>query len=258
MKKLFLLLPFCWLFSFTYSDAQATRNVRIDADEEKIIIVYDLIATGAVRTYNVCLKTDNASIKPVSTTGAIGKNRPTGINQKIEWFYTSDGYTAEQVSNLKIEIVAIDPNKPQSISNLPKPNKIPIYAGLGTVTLAGAGLMVAGFTKRSDALESYDIYKNNTSNAAPIYSELGVTRDELYEDANKTNKKSQLMIYGGAAVFAAAGYILVNRVIWLQRIENRRSSQVRPADLQCNNFRRYFELKTTTTASAGIGFTYHF
>ena len=128
----------------------------------------------------------------------------------------------------------------------------------GTVTLAGAGLMVAGFTKRKDAQDNYDIYKNNVSPSAPIYTELGVTRDEFYEETNKSNKKSQLLIYGGAAVFAVAGYILVNRIIWIQRIESRKQGQPRATDFQCNNYRPFLELKTVTSTSAGIGLTYHF
>lgn len=259
MKKLlFLSACFC-LFILQQAIAQQVKNIRIEADDEKVVILYDLVATGAVRNYSVCLRTGNTQITPKNTTGAIGKNRATGINQKIEWYYANDGYTQEQLNNLKIEVIAVDPSNPKGNLNLPQPKKVPIYAGLGTVSLAGLGLLVGGVVKRGDALSNYDIYKNNLSANAPIFTELGVTRDELYDDANKSYKRAQLMMYGGGAVFAAAGYILVNRVIWIQRIERQRS-HTQPANIQCSTHRPQLELRTLSTAnmSAGIGLTYRF
>jgi hypothetical protein len=261
MKKLLLLLPLCWMFSAIQTHAQQVRNVRIDADDEKVTVLYDLVATGMARNFTVCLRTSNPSIRPTSTTGAVGKNRSTGINQKIEWYYLSDGYNAEQINNLKLEIIAFDPNNPNGGSSLParQPKKVPIYAGLGTVAVSGLGLMVAGFVKRGDAQDNYTIYKDNVNENAPIYSELGVTREEFYAETNKSHKRSQLLMYGGGAIFAAAGYILVNRVIWIKRIENQKKSKAVPTDLQCQ-YRPSLEMNTFSTASngTGIGFRLNF
>lgn len=249
------------MFSALSIRAQQVRNVRIDADDEKVTILYDLVASGMTRNFTVCLRTSDSSIRPKSTTGAIGKNRSTGINQKIEWFYTSDGYSDEQINNLKLEIIAIDPNNPNGGSGLParQPKKVPIYAGLGTVAVSGLGLMVAGFVKRGEVQDNYTIYKDNISENAPIYSELGVTREEFYTETNKSHKRSQLLMYGGGAIFAAAGYILVNRVIWIKRIENQNKTKALPQDLQCQ-YRPSLELNTFSTASngSGIGFKLNF
>jgi hypothetical protein len=260
MKKILFSLAIACFFTQNQANAQQVKNIRIEADDEKVTINYDLIATGAVRTYNVCLRSGNPAITPKNTTGAIGKNRTTGINQKIEWYYSNDGYSQEQINNLKIEVIAIDPNNPRNNGMaLPKPKKVPIYAGLGTVSLAGLGLAIGGIAKRGDAQTNYDIYKNNLSPNAPIYTELGLTRDELYEEANGSNKKAQLMMIGGGVVFGAAAYILVNRIIWIKRIENRRS-QAAPTNLQCAlHHRPSLQLSTVSVGnSAGLGLSLRF
>jgi lipocalin len=261
MKKisLYLTLAFC-LFALV-AQAQQVKNVRIETDEEKVTILYDLIASGSVRIFNVCLHTGSAEITPKNTTGAIGKNRSTGINQKIEWYYANDGYSLNQLNNLKIEVIAIDPERPsmQTIA-APKIKKVPIYAGLGTASLTGLGLVIAGFTKHNDAISQYNIYKGNTDPNATVYTELGVTRSGLYGEANKTNKTAQLMMIGGGAVFAAAGAILINRMIWIKRIEKRRRETQQPENLQCQIEPPQLEIKTFSSGSAkiGIGFSYRF
>jgi hypothetical protein len=258
-NSLFLLTLLCLAAAGSLS-AQQVKNIRIEADDEKVTIQYDLIATGTVRTYNVCLRSGNPNITPRNTTGAIGKNRSTGINQKIEWYYSNDGYSQEQINNLKIEVIAIDPNNPRNNgANIPKPKKVPIYAGLGTVSLGGLGLLIGGVAKRSDAQADYDIYKTNTSPSAPIWSELGVSRDEFYDATNSSNKKAQIMMIGGGVVFGAAAYILVNRIIWIKRIESR-SSQAMPTNLQCSMKSPLLQLRTVSVGQggAGLGLSYQF
>lgn len=260
MKKITILLSWISLFCLQILQGQTVKNVRIATDDEKVTITYDLIATGSVRIFNVCLRTGSTEITPKNTTGAIGKSRSTGINQKIEWYYANDGYSLDQLNNLKIEVVAIDPNKAALASNQPKVNKVPIYAGLGTVSLAGLGLVVGGFTKHSNAIEKYDVYKNNTDPNSTVYTELGVTRSELYTEANKTNKSAQLMLYGGGAVFAAAGAILVNRMIWIKRIEKQKQDTQTPANQQCLINPPRLEIKSLGLGQngIGIGFAYSF
>jgi hypothetical protein len=261
MKKFSTLLILFLALLAGRIQAQQVKNVRIETDDEKVTIIYDLIASGSVRIFNVCLRTGSTEITPKNTTGAIGKNRPTGINQKIEWYYANDGYTLDQLNNLKIEVVAIDPNKAMVANNtLPKPNKIPVYAGLGTVSLTGLGLVIAGLTKHSDAIEKYDIYKSNTDPNSTVYTELGVTRSDLYNEANKTNKSAQLMMYGGAAVFAGAGAVLVNRLIWIKRIEKRREETQTPDNMQCSINPPRFEVKSLGLGQGGVGlgFAYRF
>lgn len=258
MKKTSILLCFICLFCLQILQAQTVKNVRIATDDEKVSITYDLIATGSVRIFNVCLRTGNTEITPKNTTGAIGKGRSTGINQKIEWYYANDGYSLDQLNNLKIEVVAIDPNKAAMVSNQPTVNKVPIYAGLGGASLAGLGLLVGGFTKHSNAIEKYDVYKSNTDPNSTVYTELGVTRSELYDEANKSNKSAQLMMYGGGAVFAAAGAVLINRMIWIKRIEKQKKENQTPENLQCQIEPPRLEFKSVGLGGVGLGFTYRF
>lgn len=254
MKKFTTLLIFVLVLLAAQLQAQQVKNVRIETDDEKVTIIYDLIPSGTVRIFNVCLRTSSTQITPKNTTGALGKSRATGINQKIEWYYANDGYTLDQLNNLKIEVIAIDPNKAALTNTMPKTNKIPIYAGLGTVSVTGLGLLVAGLTKHSDAIEKYDVYKANTDPNSAVYQELGVTRSDLYAEANKTNKSAQLMIYGGAAVFAGAGAILVNRIIWLKRIEKRRQETQVPDNTQCLINPPRLEIKSLGLGQSGVGF----
>jgi len=261
MKNIALYFILSFSLMVNCIQAQQVKNVRIETDEEKVTILYDLIASGSVRIFNVCLRTGNPDISPKNTTGAIGKNRNTGINQKIEWYYANDGYTLNQLNNLKIEVIAIDPEKASfQVSTAPKINKVPIYAGLGTVSLTGLGLIIAGLTKHNDAINQYNIYKSNTDPNATVYTGLGVTRSGLYDDANKSNKTAQLMMYGGAAIFAAAGAILVNRMIWIKRIEKRKRETQQPENIQCQMTPPQFELKTFSSGGSkiGLGFTYRF
>lgn len=260
MKKITILLSFISLFCLQMIQAQTVKNVRIATDDEKVTITYDLIATGSVRIFNVCLRTGSTEITPKNTTGAIGKSRSTGINQKIEWYYANDGYALDQLNNLKIEVVAIDPNKAAMVSSQPTVKKIPIYAGLGTASLAGLGLVVGGFTKRSNAIEKYDLYKNNTDPNSAVYTELGVTRSELYTEANKTNKSAQLMMYGGGAVFAAAGAVLINRMMWIKRIEKQKRENPAAEKLQCqiDPPRLEFQSLGLGQGGVGLGLTYRF
>ncbi len=259
MKKqafLFSLLLLC----ANLASAQIVRNVKAEVDDEKVTFTFDLTPQGQYRTFDVCLKSFNASIKPKNTTGDIGKNQTAGINKKIFWYYANDGYTEDQISNLKMDVIGINPLAPRSVSSGPAPKPIPIYAGLGGVSTIGLGLAVTGMVKRGNALDTYNIYKENVSPNAPIYTELGQSRDEVYDDANKQNKNAQYLIFGGGAVFVAAGVILLNRIKWMNRINKMNRNKPAPSADQCSNSapRLQFAPISNTQTSFGLGLTYSF
>lgn len=260
MKKQLIFLAFLLCCTvLAHAQKNHATNIKADVDEEKVTFNFDVLPDGQYRFFNICLKSFNAAITPKSTSGDIGKNKAAGTNKKLFWYYTNDGYTQDQITNLKMDVIAINPLEPRK-TTAPPPKTIPIYAGLGTVCATGLGLAITGLTKNSDANETYDIYKNNLDPNSSVYSELGVTRDELYSDANSKHKNAQILMYGGAAVFAGAGYILINRIIWINRIKKQQNTSPSTPDAQCSIPQPRFELKPVDFGQTGIGLglTYRF
>lgn len=233
--------------------SQIVRNLKPEVDDEKVTFSFDLTPQGQYRTFDVCLKSYNPSITPKNTSGDIGKNKTAGINKKIYWYYANDGYTQEQISNLKMDVIAINPLAPRTASG-PEPKPIPIYAGLGGVATTGLGLAVAGLVKHGSAQDTYQVYKDNVNDNDPIYTELGQTREEVYTDANKQNKSAQYLIYGGGAVFIGAGIILFNRIKWMNRIKkaNQNKAAMPKAD-QCYFPAPRLQFKPVYSGQAGVG-----
>jgi hypothetical protein len=50
---------------------------------------------------------------------------------------------------------------------------------------------------------------------------MGSTREEVYGEANKKYKNGTLLQAAGAAIFVAAGIIIVNRMIQSKKIQRR-------------------------------------
>lgn len=234
-------------------------NMKLaDIDDEKVTITFDLLPSGQYRTFNICLRSSNANITPKSTTGDIGQNRTAGTNKKIVWVYANDGYTQDQIANLKLNVIAINPAEPRSAGGASAKPSVPLMAGMGTVAAAGLGLAIAGVTANKDALDQYDIYKTNLDPNSQVYTELDQTRDEVYDDANKKHKKAQILLYGGGAVFAAAGYILINRLIWAKRAKEINRQRSSAPELQCSRPQPRFELTPATGSGFGVGLAYRF
>lgn len=139
---------------------------------------------------------------------------------------------------------------PVSMNAAATPKKVPIYAGLGTVTLAGAGIMAAGFVQRTDAVDNRKLFNTYSDPNDNFYLEIGQTRDELESSYKSGLKKSNLLIYGGAAVAATSIAILVNRIVWIKRIERSKASRTGLAEPPVP-----FSVTGTTM---GIGLSYHF
>lgn len=251
MKKQIFLFALSILFAAALSaQKNHARNLKAEIDDEKVTFTFDMLPDGQYRYFNVCLKSFNASITPKSTSGDLGKNKAAGGNKKVYWYYVNDGYTQDQITNLKMDVVAINPLEPRNTAST-NIKKAPIYAGFGGGSALGLGLLITGVTKNGDANEIYDIYKNNTSPNAQIYTELGQTREEVYEDANSKHKAAQYLTYGGGAVFAGAGAMLINRIIWMNKVKKINATRT-PTEATCFTEPR-FKLKPVYGGMAGVG-----
>jgi len=79
-------LAILWIFSVTSSFAQTFENIRTQKDEDKIIIVYDLVSIdpGSKVTVRVYSSLDDYKMPINNATGDIGPVLP-GPNKRIIW-----------------------------------------------------------------------------------------------------------------------------------------------------------------------------
>ena len=105
--------------------------------------------------------------------------------------------------------------------DLPQGKKIPYWVGLGGIAATGVAMLMGGAKTRSEGWDLYDIYEQNRYEDADIYDELGSTRDQVYDEANKKNKSGTVMMVAGGAILATAGIIIVNRMIQTKKLKQR-------------------------------------
>ncbi|MEZ4824928.1 MAG: hypothetical protein R3C61_01340 [Bacteroidia bacterium] len=202
-------------------------NYRVTAaDDSKVQITYDLPPNGSHRAFDVTLQTKTTSIRPRTVQGT-GKGIFAGNGLVIDWYYTADGYSKADLSGLEIIVVAIDPlEEPSGPEVTPREVRtISPWAGLGAVGASGIGLLTTGVVSESNAQQDYEIYTTNLNPSAAVYTELGITRDDLYNEANSKHKRGTALMIGGGIVIAAAGVILINRLNVQKKIRNMQSSR---------------------------------
>ena len=105
--------------------------------------------------------------------------------------------------------------------DLPQGKKIPYWVGLGGIAATGVAMLMSGVKTKSEGSDLYDIYEQNRYEDADIYDELGTTRDQVYDEANKKNKTGTVMTIAGGAILATAGIIIVNRMIQTKKLNQR-------------------------------------
>jgi hypothetical protein len=202
-KQGFILLFF--LFSCTALFAQyknQAKNVRLFIDDEQVRILYDLPSRVGAK-YQVKLRIKKSSITPLRVIGE-GENMSGGNDLEVIWPYPANNLTRQQVEDMKIELVAIDPSLPPSNRNI-----VIASIGFGSV---GVGLITFGAIAMSNAKngDAYQTYQENRNPNDPVWADLGYTssgdpREELYTDQNNKYKTGQvLMIAGGAVLVAGA------------------------------------------------------
>lgn len=199
-------------------------NVKVSADDSKVHITYDLPPNGSHRAFDITLQTENNSVRPRTIQGT-GRGINAGNGLTIDWYYTADGYTKADLNGLKIVVMAIDPleQPTNSVENNAAPRqtrRISPWAGLSTLGATGVGLLTSGLVTEGNAQEEYDIYVANVNPDASIYQELGVSRNDLYDQANGKHKRGLGLAIGGGAVIVAAGVILIQRLSLTKKLNS--------------------------------------
>jgi hypothetical protein len=218
------------------SHAQVVSNVNWELEgDERIVITYDL---GKKDNYiyfdiSVRVKIDNQTVTPKALSGDVGHYIKVGAGKKIIWNMFED--ISELNGELSVEVLAVNPvpNGPvgavtstdtttQPVNmNLPQGKKIPYWVGLGGIAATGVAMLMGGLKTRSEGSDLYDVYEVNRYEDADIYGELGSSRDEVYDEANKKNKSGTVMMIAGGAILATAGIIIVNRMIQTKKLNQR-------------------------------------
>ena len=216
-----ILLLLVGLTSMSYAQKNHAVNVQVSADESKVTLQFDLPPNGTHRAFEVSINTSNPTIKPRTVQGTGTVIADTELS--IDWYYTADGYTQTDLEGVKINVMAIDPLEPtqRKVTTGPKTRRtVAPWAGLSTLGVTAIGLITSGAVTEGNAMDDYGIYKDNLSEVSSVYEDLGITREELYTQANGKHKRAQAMIYGGGVVLVAGVVILIKRLSVQSKIKN--------------------------------------
>lgn len=198
--------------------------------EPTLVVTYTLNKVGSDSYFDVSLKAtvDGRPVKVEAVEGeGVGKYIRRGTKKRIEWKITRD--VPEIDGRVSIKVLAVPSMKEnqtveqQPARSTPKPSVGPL-AGIGSLAATGGGLVILGFTQESQASTDYDDYSNNRDPNSAFYIDNNISRDELYDQANKKHKTAQLMMIGGAVVIVAASGILASRLINNRKMAKNRTS----------------------------------
>lgn len=247
MKKLLISTAYFLLWTAGLVAQSFVSNVKAEADEEKVVVTYDLCRNNAHAFFNVCLVSLDPAIKPQDVTGAVGKNITAGTGKKIIWYYPKEQITAARIAALRLDVVAIDPLDPNA--GLPElPKYAPVFAGLGSATLLGGNVLVIGLVKEISARKDYTAYKADPGDL------------DQYNRANAKHLKAQWMMAGGGLVLAGAGFVLLRRIAFIHKLKRERATKSRFSP-DCAFFqpeRWQIDPLLTNSGAAGIGLRYRF
>jgi hypothetical protein len=211
-------------------------NWELEGDE-RIVITYDLGKKDNYIYFDVSVRItiEDQTITPKALSGDVGNFIKVGTGKKIIWNMFED--ISELNGELSVEVLAVNPvptgptadvQKSDTTTSpdmqLPAGNKIPFWVGLGGVGATGVGLLMSGIKNSSESQDLYNIYKENTIEDSPVYDEMGSTRDEVYDEANKKHKTATVMTIAGGAVLLTAGIIMVNRMIQAKKLRQQNLS----------------------------------
>lgn len=236
MKTLAILILSAIVFPVA---GQVVSNVNWELENnERIVITYDLAKEGTYIYFDVSVKVlvDNKPIDAKALSGDVGKFIRVGTGKKIIWNMFED--INELNGELTIEVMAFNPvpgtapatangskEAPPDIM-LPASKGAPFWVGMGGIGATGLGLLMNGMKSTSEGNDLYAIYKDNTVESASVFSELGSTRNEVYDEANKKHKTGTILTIAGGAVLATAGIIMINRLVQMKKVRQRSVSAV--------------------------------
>ena len=218
------------LISFgVFAQINYAENVKIKSvTDEEITITYDIPPNSSIANYVIKVITDDPNITPIRIAGipdaSMGEFQQAGNEIELIWLFSQDTYTRAQVENLGIDVIAYDPAAPDEINICP--DRPGLLAGLGVAGAAGIGLIVKGLSDVGNYGENSDLYKNYTAIRNPedpyfqrTADSLGIevtsagARQDLFDFLEKKNRNGSLFAIGGGVVLAAAGALLINRLI---------------------------------------------
>lgn len=186
-------------------------------DEPALLITFDLNEAKDVPYYNVTIEAivDGQKVKVDAVDGDVGTYIKKGSKKKVTWKImrdvSSDDFTVEEIIVKAYPVESrVERNKDKK--NIQKPN-LPIGAGVLSIAGSGLGIVVWGLTQESQASADYDDYAKFRDPDDAFYTEIDITRDELYDQANKKHKTAQVIMSVGGAVILASGGMLVSRLI---------------------------------------------
>ena len=236
MKTLSILVLLTVIMFPTLGQVVSNVNWELEGDE-RIVITYDLAKKDSYIYFDVSVKVkiENQTITPKALSGDVGNFIKVGTGKKIIWNMFED--ISELNGELSVEVLAVNPVPSGPVSNvqksdttsvstatLPSGGKIPFWVGMSGIGATGVGLLMSGLKSSSESQDLYNIYKVNTDESSAVYDEMGSTRDDVYDEANKKHKTGTLMTVAGGAVLLTAGIIMVNRMIQAKKLRQQNLS----------------------------------
>lgn len=188
--------------SFAQTSARI-ENTKLEVDNGRLIIIYDLINTRPNERFNVWVEIRNSSgqeIKPGNISGHIGKNIVGGKGLNIIWNFESEGIDYGGNVNVQIlaELVRIHSLKIERILiksavfpgwGLHDIDKVNPYLLIG---VAGYGSLAAGLIYNSKSSTTYDKY---------LESNDIKERESLYNDFIKQEDATKIFVISAAAIW---------------------------------------------------------
>jgi len=217
------------------SAGQVVSNVNWELEgDERIVITYDLAKVDNSIYFNVSVKVkiDNEIINARALSGDVGNFVKAGTSKKIVWNIFED--ISDLNGALSVEVIAFNPvpstsdtdtDKDKDVTPSPAGKmaaaNIPFWAGMGGTAITGVLLLTNGSKSAGEGTDLYEIYRNNTVETSAVYAEMGTSRDDVYNEANKKYKNGTLLQVAGGAVLVTAGVIIVNRIIQAKKMARR-------------------------------------
>jgi hypothetical protein len=247
--KLTSIIALFLLISISTATAQITNTkIKISDEQDKVTITYDLARNPRITFFNikVNITLGGETVNATGLSGDLGPQVAAGFGKKIIWDVAKD--LSELSGELKLEVTT---DTKGGGTNCRPINAVPAYAGLGSVGISGLGLIITGLSVEGKSKDLYDIYKNNISPTASVYSEL--SRDEHYAEANKKHKLGSGLLYGGTAVLVVGGAAFITRAIKIKNY-NRKCAGLSSAPER----RLEFQPRVVGLCGIGVGIGYTF
>ena len=177
-------------------------------DDKSVTIRFDLAVYKPGSYYNISLiATLNSKIvKAITTIGDIGNYIESGEGKQIIWDITADIGVLKLDDLLTVDVVAREVRSQAEIKSESKWKKIASWGGIAL----GSGIAGYGLITELKAKDDYNTYRDNRYEISQVFIDQGMTRDELYEDANSRHKIAQTLMIGGGVVLVTGAAILVH------------------------------------------------